>query len=130
MAELGLEALLVTRGEHGMTLLRPGQEELHLPARAREVFDVTGAGDTVIAVLAAVLAAGADLARAAALANIAAGIVVAQTGYRGGQRTGVAAGHPAGPGLRARGTEPGAVAGSRGGRPQPGGAGGVHQRLL
>ena len=80
MAELGLEALLVTRGEHGMTLLRPGQEELHLPARAREVFDVTGAGDTVIAVLAAVLAAGADLARAAALANIAAGIVVAKLG--------------------------------------------------
>ncbi|MGA7801372.1 MAG: D-glycero-beta-D-manno-heptose-7-phosphate kinase, partial [Gammaproteobacteria bacterium] len=47
-----LEGLLVTRGEHGMTLLRAGQGELHLPAEAREVFDVTGAGDTVIAVLA------------------------------------------------------------------------------
>ncbi len=80
MADLELEALLVTRGEHGMTLLRPGQGELHLPARAREVFDVTGAGDTVIAVLAAVLAAGANLAEAAALANIAAGIVVGKLG--------------------------------------------------
>ena len=80
MADLDLDALLVTRGEHGMTLLRPGQEELHLPARAREVFDVTGAGDTVIAVLAAVLAAGTSLAGAAALANIAAGIVVGKLG--------------------------------------------------
>jgi len=80
MAELGFAALLVTRGEHGMTLLRPGQEELHLPARTREVFDVTGAGDTVIAVLAAALAAGSELAQAAALANIAAGIVVGKLG--------------------------------------------------
>ena len=80
MAELELEALLVTRGEHGMTLLRPGQEELHMPARAREVFDVTGAGDTVIAVLAAAVAAGAGLAQGAALANIAAGIVVGKLG--------------------------------------------------
>jgi D-beta-D-heptose 7-phosphate kinase/D-beta-D-heptose 1-phosphate adenosyltransferase len=80
MAELGFAALLVTRGEHGMTLLRPGQEELHLPARAREVFDVTGAGDTVLAVLAAALAAGAQLPQAAALANIAAGIVVGKLG--------------------------------------------------
>ncbi len=80
MAELELQALLVTRGEHGMTLLRPGLEELHLPARAREVFDVTGAGDTVIAVLAAAFAAGADITQAAALANIAAGIVVGKLG--------------------------------------------------
>lgn len=80
MAELELDALLVTRGEHGMTLLRPGQEELHLPARGREVFDVTGAGDTVIAVLAAAVAAGAGLAEAADLANIAAGIVVGKLG--------------------------------------------------
>ncbi|MBZ0071601.1 MAG: bifunctional D-glycero-beta-D-manno-heptose-7-phosphate kinase/D-glycero-beta-D-manno-heptose 1-phosphate adenylyltransferase HldE [Thiohalobacteraceae bacterium] len=75
-----LGALLVTRGEHGMTLLRPGQPELHLPAQAREVFDVTGAGDTVVAVLAAALAAGEGLAEATALANIAAGIVVAKLG--------------------------------------------------
>ncbi|MGD8313026.1 MAG: bifunctional D-glycero-beta-D-manno-heptose-7-phosphate kinase/D-glycero-beta-D-manno-heptose 1-phosphate adenylyltransferase HldE, partial [Gammaproteobacteria bacterium] len=75
-----LDALLVTRGEHGMTLLRRGRPELHLPTRAREVFDVTGAGDTVIAVLAAALAAGEDLPAATALANLAAGIVVGKLG--------------------------------------------------
>ncbi len=80
MHELDLEALLVTRGEHGMTLLRPGEEELHLPARAREVFDVTGAGDTVIAVLAAATAGGAQLPQAVAMANIAASIVVGKLG--------------------------------------------------
>ncbi len=80
LAELELEALLVTRGEHGMTLIRADQPELHLPARAREVFDVTGAGDTVISVLAAGLAAGVELPQAVALANIAAGIVVAKLG--------------------------------------------------
>jgi D-beta-D-heptose 7-phosphate kinase/D-beta-D-heptose 1-phosphate adenosyltransferase len=53
---LGLEALLITRGEQGMTLLRTGIEPLHLAARAREVYDVTGAGDTVIATLAAGMA--------------------------------------------------------------------------
>ncbi|WJW75263.1 bifunctional D-glycero-beta-D-manno-heptose-7-phosphate kinase/D-glycero-beta-D-manno-heptose 1-phosphate adenylyltransferase HldE [Thiohalobacter sp. IOR34] len=75
-----LEALLVTRGEQGMTLLREGHPEFHLPAEAREVFDVTGAGDTVIAVLAACLAAGSDLQHATALANVAAGIVVGKLG--------------------------------------------------
>jgi D-beta-D-heptose 7-phosphate kinase/D-beta-D-heptose 1-phosphate adenosyltransferase len=80
MVELDLGALLVTRGDQGMTLLRPGMEELHLPARAREVFDVTGAGDTVIGVVAAAVAAGADLPQAVTLANIAAGIVVGQLG--------------------------------------------------
>ena len=75
-----LEALLVTRGEQGMSLLRPSMPALHLPARAREVFDVTGAGDTVISVLAASLAAGEDLASSVALANLAAGIVVAKLG--------------------------------------------------
>ncbi|MFZ2209708.1 MAG: bifunctional D-glycero-beta-D-manno-heptose-7-phosphate kinase/D-glycero-beta-D-manno-heptose 1-phosphate adenylyltransferase HldE [Porticoccaceae bacterium] len=78
--ELGLGALLVTRGEQGMTLLRPGHDALHLPARAREVYDVTGAGDTVIAVLAAALAAGAELSAAVTLANLAAGIVVGKLG--------------------------------------------------
>ena len=63
-----------------MTLLRPGEEELHLPARAREVFDVTGAGDTVIAVLAAAVAAGATLPQAVGLANMAASIVVGKLG--------------------------------------------------
>lgn len=78
--ELSLDALLITRGEHGMTLLTPGHTELHLPARAREVFDVTGAGDTVIAVLGAALAAGEDYPQAVALANLAAGIVVGKLG--------------------------------------------------
>ncbi|MBM7061190.1 bifunctional D-glycero-beta-D-manno-heptose-7-phosphate kinase/D-glycero-beta-D-manno-heptose 1-phosphate adenylyltransferase HldE [Pseudomonas sp. UL073] len=80
MCELELDALLVTRGEHGMTLLRPGQPALHLPARAREVFDVTGAGDTVISTLAAAIAAGEELPQAVALANLAAGIVVGKLG--------------------------------------------------
>ncbi len=80
MKELSLAALLVTRGEHGMTLLRPDQPELHLPARTREVFDVTGAGDTVISTLAAALAAGEALPQAVALANLAASIVVAKLG--------------------------------------------------
>ena len=78
--QLQLQALLVTRGEQGMTLLRAGQPPLHLPARAREVFDVTGAGDTVVATLAAALAAGEALPRAVALANLAAGIVVGKAG--------------------------------------------------
>ncbi len=80
MARLDLNALLITRGEQGMTLLRPDQPELHLPARAREVFDVTGAGDTVIAVLSAAIAAGQPLPQATALANLAAGLVVGKLG--------------------------------------------------
>ncbi|MBL4826157.1 MAG: bifunctional D-glycero-beta-D-manno-heptose-7-phosphate kinase/D-glycero-beta-D-manno-heptose 1-phosphate adenylyltransferase HldE [Spongiibacteraceae bacterium] len=80
MHQHDLQALLVTRGEHGMTLLRPDEPELHLPARAREVFDVTGAGDTVISVLASALAAGEAMPQAVALANLAAGIVVAKLG--------------------------------------------------
>ncbi len=80
MQDLGLQALLITRGEQGMTLLRPSQPELHLPARGREVFDVTGAGDTVIATLAAAIAAGHSMPEATALANLAAGIVVGKLG--------------------------------------------------
>lgn len=79
-AELDLAALLVTRSEHGMTLIQPGAAPLHLPTEAREVFDVTGAGDTVIATLGACLAAGHDFAHAARLANIAAGIKVGKVG--------------------------------------------------
>ena len=75
-----LEALLITRSEHGMTLIRQGQSELHLPAQAQEVFDVTGAGDTVISTLATALAAGKPLDEACALANAAAGIVVGKLG--------------------------------------------------
>lgn len=74
------EALLVTRSEHGMTLLRRGEEPFHLPTQAQEVFDVTGAGDTVISVLAASVAAGKDLKEACALANAAAGVVVGKLG--------------------------------------------------
>ena len=79
--DLDLQALLITRGEHGMTLLEKNeQQELHLPAQAREVFDVTGAGDTVIATLATALAAGVSMQQAVTLANIAAGIVVGKLG--------------------------------------------------
>ncbi|MBQ0712741.1 MAG: bifunctional D-glycero-beta-D-manno-heptose-7-phosphate kinase/D-glycero-beta-D-manno-heptose 1-phosphate adenylyltransferase HldE [Porticoccus sp.] len=78
--KLDLDALLITRSEHGMTLLRKDMPELHLPARAREVFDVTGAGDTVISVLATAIAAGAELPDAVAMANIAAGLVVGKLG--------------------------------------------------
>ena len=79
-AELGLQALLVTRGEHGMTLLEAGHAPVHLPTQALEVSDVTGAGDTVIALLAAGLGASLAFAEAAALANLAAGLVVAKLG--------------------------------------------------
>lgn len=78
-AELGLEALLVTRSEEGMTLFRDG-EVIHQPAQAREVFDVSGAGDTVIATLAVMLAAGAGWAESIRIANVAAGIVVGKLG--------------------------------------------------
>ena len=80
MSDLELQAMLITRGEHGMTLLLPDSDELHLPARAREVFDVTGAGDTVISVLASALAAGDSLADATGIANLAAGLVVGKLG--------------------------------------------------
>ena len=73
------EGVLITRGEHGMSLLDPAGEA-HYPTVAREVADVTGAGDTVIATLALGLAAGASLAEAAQLANHAAGIVVGRFG--------------------------------------------------
>ncbi|MCB2102682.1 MAG: D-glycero-beta-D-manno-heptose-7-phosphate kinase [Rhodobacterales bacterium] len=76
----GLGGILATRSAEGMSLVMAGAEPVHLPAEAREVFDVSGAGDTVVATLATGLAAGADLATAAALANVAAGIVVAKVG--------------------------------------------------
>ncbi len=80
LTELALDALLITRSEKGMLLLETGLEPLFLSTQAREVFDVTGAGDTVIATLAAVIASGQDLSSAAALANIAAGLVVRKIG--------------------------------------------------
>ncbi|MAA73512.1 MAG: bifunctional heptose 7-phosphate kinase/heptose 1-phosphate adenyltransferase [Salinisphaeraceae bacterium] len=76
---LTLDALLVTRSEQGMTLFSE-DPPAHFPAFAKEVFDVTGAGDTVIALFAAALAAGQDRRAAAGLANLAAGVVVAKLG--------------------------------------------------
>ncbi|MFH2123907.1 MAG: D-glycero-beta-D-manno-heptose-7-phosphate kinase [Pseudomonadota bacterium] len=78
--EFSCEAVLITRGEAGMSLLESGQDIVTIPTMAREVFDVTGAGDTVIATLALGLAAGASFAEAATLANVAAGIVVGKIG--------------------------------------------------
>jgi rfaE bifunctional protein kinase chain/domain len=77
--ELGLDALLLTRSEEGMTLYTEGGV-LHMPAAAREVFDVSGAGDTVIATMAAMLGAGMSLGDAVRTANRAGGIVVGKLG--------------------------------------------------
>ena len=85
---IGVESVLITRGEHGMWLDHAGAGRL-LPASAREVADVTGAGDTVIATLALAIAAGATMFEAARLANEAASIVVGKFGpprYRPGIR--------------------------------------------
>jgi rfaE bifunctional protein kinase chain/domain len=78
-AELKLDALMVTRSEEGMSLFRE-QDVLHEPTQAREVFDVSGAGDTVIATLAVMLASGAEMPDAVRIANRAAGIVVGKLG--------------------------------------------------
>ena len=78
-SELALDALLVTRSEEGMTLFHAAGS-IHEKAVAREVFDVSGAGDTVIATLAVMLAHGADWARAIHVANVAAGVVVGKLG--------------------------------------------------
>ena len=80
VADFDLSALLVTRSEQGMTLLQLGKPPLHLPTQAQEVFDVTGAGDTVIGVLAAAVAAGNTLEESCFLANAAAGVVVGKLG--------------------------------------------------
>lgn len=79
-AELELEALLITRSEKGMTLIREGHAPLHLPTRAQEVFDVTGAGDTVIGLMGLALASGHAFPEAMMLANLGAGLVVAKPG--------------------------------------------------
>lgn len=73
-------ALLITQSENGMTLLQPEKKVLHFPSQAKEVFDVTGAGDTVISVLAASLSTGKSLEKSCLLANIAAGISVGKLG--------------------------------------------------
>lgn len=78
--QCSFDAVLITRSEHGMTLIPSDGDVFHLPTRAREVYDVTGAGDTVISTLAAALAAGDEEHNAIALANLAAGIVVGKLG--------------------------------------------------
>lgn len=78
-ASLGLEALLVTRSEEGMSLF-VGAEAIHEPTQAREVYDVSGAGDTVIATMGLMLAAGVDMPVAMRIANRAAGVVVGKLG--------------------------------------------------
>lgn len=77
---MNCKAVLITRGEEGMTLLEKGRPPISIPTEAREVYDVTGAGDTVIAALALGLASGLDYAEAAAFANYCAGIVVGKLG--------------------------------------------------
>lgn len=80
LESLDLTALLITRSEQGMSLIRRDAAPLHLPTQAQEVYDVTGAGDTVIGVLAASIASGCPLHEACALANAAAGVVVGKLG--------------------------------------------------
>ena len=80
LEQLDLEALLVTRSEKGMLLLEAGAEPVFLSTQAREVYDVTGAGDTVIATLAGALASGEGFSASAALANVTAGLVVRKIG--------------------------------------------------
>ncbi len=80
LAATGGDAVLVTRSEKGLTLVRRNEKTIHLPTRAREVADVSGAGDTLVAALAVALAAGAALPAASALANVTAGISVGKPG--------------------------------------------------
>jgi D-beta-D-heptose 7-phosphate kinase/D-beta-D-heptose 1-phosphate adenosyltransferase len=80
MRDHGIEGMLVTRSEEGMTLIHGDGTALNVQAQAREVFDVSGAGDTVVSVIAAALATGADVGDAVELANVAAGLVVAKVG--------------------------------------------------
>jgi D-beta-D-heptose 7-phosphate kinase/D-beta-D-heptose 1-phosphate adenosyltransferase len=78
--KLGCDAVLITRGDRGMMLLEGGGQPVYVETAAREVYDVTGAGDTVIAALASALATGATMVEAASFANHAAGIVVGKVG--------------------------------------------------
>jgi len=80
LQRVGSKAVLITRGPGGMSLFERGGRHTHLPTVAREVFDVTGAGDTVVGVVALALAAGADFASACHLANHAAGVVIREVG--------------------------------------------------
>ena len=78
--ELQLAMVLITQSEEGMTLFRIGEDPVHLSTTAKEIYDVTGAGDTVIACIGVALGAGMDFIDAASLANLSAGLVVEQVG--------------------------------------------------
>jgi rfaE bifunctional protein kinase chain/domain len=80
LRRLNARAVLITRGEQGMSLFEAGKPVVHIPTVAQEVYDVTGAGDTVIGTLSLALAAGADMHEAAVIANFAAGVVVGKRG--------------------------------------------------
>jgi D-beta-D-heptose 7-phosphate kinase/D-beta-D-heptose 1-phosphate adenosyltransferase len=80
MKTLSCRALLITRGEHGMALFEMNGEKTDFPTVARKVYDVTGAGDTVISTAALTLAGGGDFREAAILANHAAGVVIKELG--------------------------------------------------
>ena len=81
LRKCGAKAILITRGEEGMSLVERGKKAFfHIPALARQVFDVTGAGDTVVGTLAVGMGVGAPLRDAALLANVAAGVVVGEIG--------------------------------------------------
>ncbi len=80
LTQSSVDSLLITLGEHGMKLFQPGAESVHFPSMARQVYDVTGAGDTVVALLAAALGSKADMHSAIAFANIGAGIAVEKVG--------------------------------------------------
>ena len=80
LARSGIDAMIATRGREGLSVITSAGEAIHIRAKAREVFDVSGAGDTVVATLALALAVGADLSTAAGVANLAAAIVVGKVG--------------------------------------------------
>jgi rfaE bifunctional protein kinase chain/domain len=80
LKKLGCDVLVITRGEEGIAIFEPHQEPFLVPTVAKEVYDVTGAGDTVIGTMALALGAGARVIEAAKLANYAAGIVVGKIG--------------------------------------------------
>jgi D-beta-D-heptose 7-phosphate kinase/D-beta-D-heptose 1-phosphate adenosyltransferase len=80
LGSLAGSSLLITRGPQGMSLFEPGADPVHISSAAREIYDVTGAGDTVVSTLALALAAGAPVEQAARLANAAAGVAVGKVG--------------------------------------------------
>jgi D-beta-D-heptose 7-phosphate kinase/D-beta-D-heptose 1-phosphate adenosyltransferase len=80
LRDLGCEAVLITRGEKGMTLIEKTGDVSHVPTAAQEVYDVTGAGDTVVSVISLAISVGASIKEAAIIANLAAGIVVGKVG--------------------------------------------------